>query len=110
MKTTLELDDELLRRAKQVALDRGTTLRAVVEEALARALGPATPPVPIRTVVWPAVESGGRPAAPAEPEHAWLDWIKAVRYGDEAAVGKLPVEPEPVGPSADRRVPKGRKR
>jgi len=54
MKTTIEISDELLRRAKQAALERGTTLRVIVEEALARALGAGQSKVaPLRTVTWP---------------------------------------------------------
>ena len=41
MRTTIRLDDELLTRAKRAALERGTTLTAVVEDALRRALAPA---------------------------------------------------------------------
>jgi hypothetical protein len=37
-RTTIRLDDELLRRARREALDRGTTLTAVIEDALRRAL------------------------------------------------------------------------
>lgn len=40
MRTTIRLDDELLQRAKRAALDRGTTLTAVIEDALRRALSP----------------------------------------------------------------------
>jgi plasmid stability protein len=40
MRTTLELDDELLEAAKQRAADEGKTLDAVVEEALAATLPP----------------------------------------------------------------------
>jgi Arc/MetJ family transcription regulator len=40
MKTTLEIDDNLLRQAKQFAHQGNTTLRAVVEEALQRLLEP----------------------------------------------------------------------
>lgn len=41
MKTTLNLDDQLLRLAKKAAADRGVTLTQVVEEALSAAvLGP----------------------------------------------------------------------
>jgi hypothetical protein len=39
MKTTLDLADELVARAKRVALERDITLRALVEEALERAIG-----------------------------------------------------------------------
>ncbi|GMV17856.1 MAG: DUF2191 domain-containing protein [Polyangiaceae bacterium] len=34
MKTTIDIADPILRRAKQLAAKRGTTLRVVVEEAL----------------------------------------------------------------------------
>jgi len=40
MRTTIRLDDDLLRRAKREALERGTTLTAVIEDALRRALAP----------------------------------------------------------------------
>ena len=54
MKTTIEISDELLRRAQQAALERDTTLRAIVEEALERALGgPVADAAPLRTVTWP---------------------------------------------------------
>ena len=39
MKTTIELDDALVRRAKIFAVEHGTTLRRLVEEALAVRLG-----------------------------------------------------------------------
>jgi putative antitoxin of VapBC-like toxin-antitoxin system len=38
MKTTLNLDQELLRRARERAAERGTTLTAVIEGALRAAL------------------------------------------------------------------------
>lgn len=38
MRTTLDLDDRLLARARKVARDRGTTLTALIEEALAASL------------------------------------------------------------------------
>jgi hypothetical protein len=34
MRTTLDINDDLLRRAKRRAVDEGTPLRAVVEDAL----------------------------------------------------------------------------
>ena len=40
MRTTIRLDDDLLTRAKQAAIERGTTLTAVIEDALRRALAP----------------------------------------------------------------------
>jgi hypothetical protein len=41
MKTTLELDDDLLTEAKAVAAKRKVTLKAIVEHALRRELAPA---------------------------------------------------------------------
>lgn len=38
MKTTMNIDDELLRRAKRRAVERGTTVTSIVEEALRDAL------------------------------------------------------------------------
>jgi hypothetical protein len=38
MKTTIEIQDELLERSKRLARQEGTTLRAVIEEGLQRAL------------------------------------------------------------------------
>ena len=43
VRTTLELNDELLRRPKQRAAAEGTTLRAVVERALRSYLGAGAP-------------------------------------------------------------------
>ena len=43
MKTTLDIDDHLLERAKRQAAAQGTTLRALVEEALRARLAPRSP-------------------------------------------------------------------
>jgi hypothetical protein len=53
MKTTLELNPDLLKRAKQKALDTGTTFKAVVEDALQLYLGNSMPvTVALTTVVY----------------------------------------------------------
>ena len=49
MRTTIRLDDDLLARAKRAAVERGTTLTALIEDALRRALAPET------TRRWPDV-------------------------------------------------------
>lgn len=62
MKTTLNLDDELLERAKRRAADRRTTLTAVVEDALRDALSdPVRPATPFRLDM-PTVRGVGEPA------------------------------------------------
>lgn len=38
MRTTIRLDDDLLARAKRAAAERGTTLTALIEDALRRVL------------------------------------------------------------------------
>ena len=43
MRTTLDLDDALIRKAKLRATDEGTTLTAVIDEALRQYLVPARP-------------------------------------------------------------------
>lgn len=40
MKTTLEIDDRILARAKRAAAEQGITLRALVEDALRARLAP----------------------------------------------------------------------
>jgi Arc/MetJ family transcription regulator len=40
MRTTIRLDEDLLAKAKRAAIERGTTLTAVIEDALRRALAP----------------------------------------------------------------------
>lgn len=67
MKTTLNLDDELLRRAKRRAQLRGTTLTRVVEEGLRAVL--VEGPAPAFELELPVVEGTGPPAAdPADRE------------------------------------------
>lgn len=54
MKTTIELPDKLLVKAKKAALERGITLKALLIEALEKTLGPQHTRVPeLRTLVWP---------------------------------------------------------
>lgn len=48
MKTTVEIGDALLRRAKATAAREGTTLRALIEEGLRRALAERRRPARFR--------------------------------------------------------------
>jgi hypothetical protein len=61
MKTTLNLDDELLTKAKRQARERGTTLTHVVEAGL-RAVLDDRRPAPYRLEL-PVVRGDGPPAA-----------------------------------------------
>jgi hypothetical protein len=58
MRTTIRLDDELLASAKRAAVERGTTLTAVIEDALRRALRPG-PRGPRRPVSLPTFRGDG---------------------------------------------------
>lgn len=55
MKTTIDISDELLLAAKQEALNRGTSLKQVLELALTQLLKPKQAKyVAIKTIVYPA--------------------------------------------------------
>lgn len=77
MKTTIDIADPLLRRAKRLATRRGTTLKAVIEDALQRALeaeeGEEAPAAILTHTV------GGRGLAAGL---SWSDWgaIRASSY------------------------------
>ena len=60
MKTTIEVDDRLLERAKRYATAHGMTLRAVVEEALRARLAPR-PEARAHYRFAPPVVTGSRP-------------------------------------------------
>lgn len=72
MKTTLNLDDELLRKAKRQAAARGTTLTAVVEEGLRTVT--STPPEPVRfELSLPIVRGDGLPRVDPADRSALYD-------------------------------------
>jgi hypothetical protein len=101
MKTTLDIDDALLRRAKARALERGTTLRAVVEEALQRSLGsPAPVHAPLKLITWPA--SPASPASRVSEEHV----LAAIRSDRDAAAHTPARVGVNIGVAASRRRPK----
>ena len=60
MKTTIELPDELMRKAKTVAAKRGTTLKAVITHALEREVLE-----PVESARGFEVDSDGLPHLPA---------------------------------------------
>jgi hypothetical protein len=61
MKTTLNLDDRLLRAAKKAAVDQGTTLTRIVEDALRSALLPRRRSGPEK-FAWSTVKGRTRPS------------------------------------------------
>ncbi len=78
MKTTIDVQDELMVRAKRYARSTGVTLRAVVEEGLRRVLSESNRPEPYRL---PDM-SVGRSDSP-DPLEAW-SWqdLRAEIYGE----------------------------
>ena len=83
MRTTLDIQDDLLRRAKELAAKTNRPLRAVVEEALRRALDSA-PVKPVRSIKLPVSKrkAGLRPGVDLDDSAALLDLMEG---GDAAA-------------------------
>ncbi len=79
MKTTVDIADELLRSAKQLAKEEGSTLRALIEEGLRCALAQRTTQEPFR--LRPArFEGQGLQSGVREGD--W-DQIRQLIYGGE---------------------------
>ena len=78
MKTTVEIHDALLLRAKHHARRNGTTLRSVIEEGLRRTLNEATPQEPYRL----PDRSVGDPEDPWPlDDYTWPE-LRKIIYGD----------------------------
>lgn len=57
MKTTLDIPDELFHRAKKLALEQRTSLKAIVVKALSEFLGPHSDVrIPVHTHTWPPTD------------------------------------------------------
>jgi hypothetical protein len=61
MRTTLNIEDELMKRAKKRAAETGTTLTEVVEEALRAAVSGQAPRAGRFTLRWKPVAGRTRP-------------------------------------------------
>jgi len=78
MKTTIELPDHLLRRAKILAVEQGLTLKEVMTEALQAHLGAAPPN--------PPSHQAGEGLDDDDPFFAALDQVRA--WGNSQMPGK----------------------
>ena len=78
MKTTLNIQDELLARAKRHAQRTGRPLRAVVEEGLRQVLSPTTPRQRYLLPDHSVGEAGGKDPLEA---YSWQD-LREVIYGE----------------------------
>lgn len=81
MKTTIELADGLLRELKRVAEERGTTLRALLEEGARLVLERQPPKQPFRLR---DASVGGRGLHPEIHEGDW-EQQRAMIYGEDRA-------------------------
>ncbi len=77
MKTTIEIADPLLRRAKRLAAKRGTTLKAIIEDALRTELAAGEAGTGAGSVRTHTFEGRG-----LKPGLAWGDWatIRSLAY------------------------------
>ena len=75
MKTTLDIDDRLLERAKRRAVQEGTTLRAVVEDALRAQLTPRSEGKRRYRFAPPIVRGERTPAVDAADRNALYDFL-----------------------------------
>ena len=78
MKTTLDIQDELLLRAKRHARTTGRPLRAVVEEGLRQVLSAPTPRDPYRL---PDLSVGRAGEGDPLEAYSWQD-LRAIIYGE----------------------------
>ena len=78
MKTTVDLPDELLREAQQVARDEGVSMKSLLEEGLRAVLerhrGPSRFELPDASVAGNGLQPAFR--------HASWDELRAAAYGD----------------------------
>jgi hypothetical protein len=83
MRTTLRIDDQLLRAAKKTAAETGRTLTAVIEDALRQSLSPSTSPAKSPRLRLPSLNLGETmPGVDLDNSSALLDLMD----GDHGAV------------------------
>ena len=78
MKTTIDIHDELLARAKQYAKNTGRPLRAVVEDGLRQVLVASESPSPYRL---PDMSEGVPGAVDPLAAYSWQD-LRGLIYGE----------------------------
>jgi hypothetical protein len=76
MKTTLDMDDDLMRRAKQQAAADGVTLRTFVEDALRARMLPANPKRAPFKLTLPVIEGHAPPAVDIADREALYDLME----------------------------------
>jgi len=79
MRTTLNLDDALMRNLKRRAAETGRTLTSLVEEAIGSLLDGETEPTPDYRLRWVIVEGGARPGIDLSDRDALMDLMDGCR-------------------------------
>ena len=79
MRTTLNLDDALMRNLKRRAAETGRTLTSLVEEAIGSLLEGETEPAPDYRLRWVIVEGGARPGIDLSDRDALMDLMDGCR-------------------------------
>jgi hypothetical protein len=84
MRTTIRLDDRLLREAKKRAAERGTTLAAVIEDSLRQALARREPSHRRRKFRFPTFKGRGglQPGVDLDDSAALLDRMEGLDGAD----------------------------
>ena len=78
MRTTLRIDEALLKEAKLIAVRSGRSLTAVIEDALREALARQRRAVPREPLVWVTVGGQGlRPGVDLDDSAGLLDLLEA---------------------------------
>ena len=80
MKTTIELPDELLRRAKATAAVRGESLRVLLTEALSSHLERPSEPASDRPEAWRKVFGKAQPEEVAEIDAAVAESLEQIDF------------------------------
>lgn len=78
MKTTIEITGALLEEAKQVAIEEGTTLRALVEDGLRKVLEERKRKEPFKLT---QVTCKGEGLQPELQGASWDQWLAAIYEG-----------------------------
>lgn len=76
MRTTLNLDDRLMRDLKRRAAETGRTMTDLMEEALREHLARASAPLADRDFRWTTVRGRGRPAVDLADRDALYDFME----------------------------------
>lgn len=79
MRTTLDIDDALLAEAKRRAAEKGTTLTALVEHALAAALAGRADGGPRYRLAWKTHRGSSPPTVDVADRDRLLDWMEGRR-------------------------------